>query len=39
VKVTGDSIIDARIMSDNLVIVERGRQLRHGDIVIALVKR
>ena len=37
VKVTGDSMIDAGIMPDDLVIVERGRQARHGDIVIAQV--
>ena len=37
VKVTGDSMIDAGIMPDDLVIVERGRQARHGDIVIAEV--
>lgn len=37
VKVTGDSMIDAGIMPDDLVIVERGRQPRHGDIVIAQV--
>ncbi len=37
VKVTGDSMIDAGIMPEDLVIVERGRQPRHGDIVIAQV--
>ena len=37
VKVTGDSMIDAGIMPDDLVIVDRGRQPRHGDIVIAEV--
>ena len=37
VKVTGDSMIDAGIMQGDLVIVERGRQVRHGDIVIAQV--
>lgn len=37
VKVTGDSMIDAGIMQGDLVIVERGRQPRHGDIVIAQV--
>ena len=37
VKVTGDSMVDAGIMPDDLVIVERGRQARHGDIVIAQV--
>lgn len=37
VKVAGDSMIEAGIMPDDLVIVERGRQARHGDIVIAQV--
>jgi repressor LexA len=37
VKVTGDSMIDAGIMPDDLVVVDRGRQPRHGDIVIAQV--
>ena len=37
VKVSGDSMIDAGIMQGDLVIVERGRQPRHGDIVIAEV--
>jgi len=37
VKVTGDSMIEAGIMEGDLVIVERGRQARHGDIVIAQV--
>jgi repressor LexA len=37
VKVSGDSMNDAGIMQGDLVIVERGRQPRHGDIVIAEV--
>ena len=37
VKVSGDSMIDAGIMQGDLVIVERGRHPRHGDIVIAQV--
>ena len=37
VKVTGDSMIDAGIMPGDLVIVDRGRPARHGDIVIAEV--
>jgi repressor LexA len=37
VKVSGDSMIDAGIMPGDLVIVERGREVRHGDIVIAQV--
>jgi repressor LexA len=37
VKVSGDSMIDAGIMPGDLVIVERGREARHGDIVIAQV--
>jgi repressor LexA len=36
-RVTGDSMIEAGIMPDDLVIVERGRQPRHGDIVVAQV--
>lgn len=37
VKVTGDSMIDAGIMPGDLVIVERGREAKPGDIVIAQV--
>ncbi len=37
VKVTGDSMIEAGIMPGDLVIVERGRDPRPGDIVIAEV--
>lgn len=37
VKVTGDSMIGAGIMPNDLVIVERGRQPKAGDIVIAQV--
>ena len=37
VKVTGDSMIGAGIMPGDLVIVERGRDPRPGDIVIAEV--
>jgi len=37
VKVTGDSMIEAGIMPDDLVIVERGREPKNGDIVIAQV--
>lgn len=37
VKVTGDSMVDAGIHPGDLVIVERGREPRHGDIVIAEV--
>jgi repressor LexA len=37
VKVTGDSMIDAGIHEGDLVLVERGRQPRHRDIVIAQV--
>jgi len=37
VKVTGDSMIDAGIMPNDLVIVERGRAAKHGDIVVAQV--
>jgi SOS regulatory protein LexA len=37
IKVTGDSMIDAGIRPDDLVIVERGRAAQDGDIVIAQV--
>lgn len=37
VKVSGDSMIDAGIMPGDLVIVERGREPKFGDIVIAQV--
>lgn len=35
--VTGDSMIGAGIMEKDLVIVERGRQPRDGDIILAEV--
>lgn len=37
VKVTGDSMKDAGILAGDLVLVERGRNPRPGDIVIAQV--
>lgn len=37
VKVSGDSMIDAGIHEGDLVLVERGRQPKHRDIVIAQV--
>lgn len=37
VKVTGDSMIEAGIMPSDLVIVERGRIAKNGDIVIAQI--
>lgn len=37
VKVTGDSMVEAGIMPGDLVIVERGKEAKHGDIVIAQV--
>ena len=37
VKIKGDSMIDAGIRPGDLVIVERGRTARDGDIVIAQV--
>jgi repressor LexA len=37
IKVTGDSMIDAGIHQGDLVVVERGRDLKNGDIVIAQV--
>ena len=36
-RVTGDSMIDAGIQEGDMVLVERGRQPRTGDIVIAEV--
>ena len=38
-KVTGDSMIEAGIMPNDLVLVERGREPKDGDIVIAEVDR
>jgi DNA polymerase V len=35
VKIDGDSMIGAGLFSGDLVIVDRGREARHGDIVIA----
>ncbi len=37
VKVTGDSMIEAGIMPNDLVIVEKGKDPKHGDVVIAQV--
>ncbi len=37
VKVVGDSMIDAGILPGDLVIAERGREPKNGDIVIAQV--
>ena len=37
VKVTGDSIIEEGIMPNDLVIVERGKEPKNGDVVIAQV--
>ena len=37
IKVSGDSMIDAGIQEGDLVLVERGRQPKHRDIVIAQV--
>ena len=37
VRVTGDSMIGAGICPGDLVIVERGREPKHGDVVIAQV--
>ncbi len=36
-KVSGDSMIEAGIMPGDLVLVERGRQPRDGDVVVAEV--
>ena len=35
VKIEGDSMMGAGLFSGDLVIVDRGREARHGDIVIA----
>jgi SOS regulatory protein LexA len=37
VKVSGDSMIDAGILPGDIVVVDRGRQPKPGDIVIAQV--
>ena len=37
IKVSGDSMVDAGIQEGDLVLVERGRQPKHRDIVIAQV--
>lgn len=37
VKVTGDSMIEAGIMPGDLVLVEKGKDPKHGDVVIAQV--
>ena len=37
IEVTGDSMIGAGIMAGDLVLVERGHEPKHGDIVIAEV--
>ena len=37
IRVEGDSMIDAGIMDQDLVLVERGRQAKDGDIVIAAI--
>lgn len=36
-KVSGDSMVDAGIMPNDLVLVERGRVVKSGDIVVASV--
>lgn len=38
-KVSGDSMIDAGIMPGDLVLVERGREPRDGDVVVAEVDK
>jgi len=37
VRVSGDSMIDAGIMPDDIVIVDRSRKAKNGDVVIAEV--
>jgi repressor LexA len=39
IKVKGDSMIDAGIMEGDMVLVERGKEPKSGDIVIAEVDR
>jgi repressor LexA len=39
VKVNGDSMIEAGIMSGDMAVVERGKKARPGDIVIAQIDR
>jgi SOS regulatory protein LexA len=36
-KVKGDSMIDAGIMPGDMVLVERGKRARVGDVVVALI--
>ena len=36
-RVDGDSMIDAGILTNDIVLIERGRNARNGDIVIACV--
>ncbi len=36
-KVTGDSMVDAGILPDDMVLVEKGRTPKSGDIVVACV--
>lgn len=36
-RVDGDSMIDAGILPNDIVLIERGREVRNGDIVIACV--
>ncbi len=38
-KVSGDSMIEAGIMPGDLVLVERGREARNGDVVVAEVDK
>ncbi|EKE02140.1 MAG: hypothetical protein ACD_20C00419G0003 [uncultured bacterium] len=37
VRVVGDSMIDAGIFEDDIVIVEKGRIAQNGDVVVAMV--
>lgn len=36
-KVSGDSMVEAGIMHDDLIIIQRGKQPKNGDIVVAEV--
>jgi DNA polymerase V len=37
IRVEGESMIDAGIFPDDLLVVERGNEAQNGDIVVALV--
>jgi repressor LexA len=37
VRVSGDSMIDAGIHEDDIIIVQKGREAKNGDVVVAMV--